>query len=79
MREAEKLVKKLKREKNEAEAPEDRGLVINYIGELENRLTKNLGRRVKIVEGKQKGRVELEYYDREDFERLYELLSSLQP
>jgi ParB family chromosome partitioning protein len=78
VREAEKLVKKLKREKAELEKKKSTGIVVNYIEELENRLTKSLGRRIKIVEGKHKGRIEIEYYDQDDFERLYEQLSSLQ-
>jgi ParB family transcriptional regulator, chromosome partitioning protein len=78
VRDAEKLVKRIKRERSEDERQTGDRLVVNYIEELENRLTKSLGRRVKITDGKSKGRIEIEYYDREDFERLYELLSSLQ-
>ncbi|NLA88175.1 MAG: ParB/RepB/Spo0J family partition protein [Clostridiales bacterium] len=77
VRDAEKLVKKIKKEKNEDEQAEKAGLVVNYIEELENRLTKAYGRRVKIVEGRRRGRIEIEYYDREDFENLFDLLSSL--
>jgi ParB family chromosome partitioning protein len=82
VREAEKLVKKIKREQAEAEKEDEApakkpGVIVNYVEELENRLTKSLGRRVKIVEGKHKGRFEIEYYGQDDFERLFELLSSL--
>lgn len=76
VREAEKLVRKLKKEKAEREDTSGT-VVVNYIEELENRLTKSLGRRVKIVENKHKGRIEIEYYDRDDFERLFQQLSSL--
>lgn len=78
VRDAEKLVKSLKREKLRCEKDDKEGFVVNYVEELESRLTKAYGRRVKIVEGKQKGRIEIEYYDQEDFERLYQMLSSLQ-
>jgi ParB family transcriptional regulator, chromosome partitioning protein len=78
VRDAEKLVKNMKREKPARESAVQGGAVVNYVEELEHRLTKTLGRRVKIVEGKHKGRFEIEYYDREDFERLFEMLSSLQ-
>ncbi|SHH78978.1 chromosome partitioning protein, ParB family [Sporobacter termitidis DSM 10068] len=78
VRDAEKLVKTIKKEKPERDQAGNDGVIVNYVEELENRLTKTLGRRVKIVEGKHKGRFEIEYYDREDFERLFELLSSLQ-
>jgi ParB family chromosome partitioning protein len=78
VRDAEKLVKTLKKEKPEKVKSGKGGFVVNYVEEIENTLTKSLGRRVKIVEGKHKGRFEIEYYDQEDFERLYELLSALQ-
>lgn len=78
VRDAEKLVKKIKIEKLEQEKNNKEGFVVNYVEDLENKLTKAYGRRVKIVEGKQKGRIEIEYYDQEDFERLYHMLSSLQ-
>lgn len=77
VRDAEKLVKRIKREKQENSKAGKDSLVVNYIEELENRLTKLFGRRVKIVDGKNKGHFEIEYYDREDFENLFELLSSL--
>ncbi len=77
VRDAEKLVKKIKKEKIEGKQAEKAGFVVNYIEELENRLTKAYGRRVKIVDGKHRGRIEIEYYDREDFENLFDLLSSL--
>jgi len=78
VREAEKLVRNLKKEKPDRKEAVKGRPVVNYMEELENRLSKSLGRRVKIIEGKQKGRFEIEYYNREDFERLYEMLSSLQ-
>lgn len=79
VREAEKLVKKIKKEATEDKKKIKEGLVVNYVEELENRLTKTLGRRIKIVEGKHKGRIEIEYYDHDDFERLYEMMSALRP
>jgi ParB family chromosome partitioning protein len=78
VRDVEKLVRKLKKERSEAGRKSDGGVVVNYVEELEIRLAKALGRRVRIIEGKQKGRIEIEYYDRDDFERLYEMLSGLQ-
>ena len=78
VRDAEKLVRTIKREKPEKEKSGNDGSAVNYVEEIESILTKSLGRRVKIVEGKHKGRFEIEYYDQEDFERLYEMLSTLQ-
>lgn len=78
VRDTEKLVKKIKKEKPEKDQHGNEGVIVNYMEDLENRLTKTFGRRVKIIEGKHKGRVEIEYYNREDFEQLYNILSSLQ-
>ncbi|MEL4107114.1 ParB/RepB/Spo0J family partition protein [Oscillospiraceae bacterium WX1] len=75
VRDAEKLVKKMKTEPENVQTI-GAGVVVNYIEELETRMTKTLGRRVRIVDGKNKGRIEIEYYDRDDFEQLYNLLSA---
>ena len=54
---------------------------INYLGEYEENMSKALGRKVKItVTGsgkKHRGRIELEYYNDDDFERLYNGIYSL--
>ena len=53
---------------------------VDYIRELERELENALGRKVRLVDGKKKGRIELEYYGAEDREKLIEnlrLFSSL--
>ena len=50
---------------------------VNYIGECEKNLSKHLGRGVKIVNGKRKGRFELEFYGDEDLQNLLDALMSL--
>ena len=40
--------------------------------ECEKELTAGLGRKVRIVSGKRKGRIELEYYGQEDLQQLYD-------
>ena len=52
-------------------------LRIDYIGECEKQLSKQLGRGVKIVNGKRKGRFELEFYGQDDLQILYETLLAL--
>lgn len=52
-------------------------LTVDYVGECEKALTKQLGRRVKIVSGKRKGRFELEFYGEDDLQRLYDALLTL--
>ena len=59
------------------EEPEQIAFTVDYIAECEKDLTGRLGRKVKIVNGKRKGRFELEFYGQEDLQRLLELLQSL--
>lgn len=67
------LIKKLSRE----EKPKASGEDVNYIAEVEKELTKKLGRRVKILNGRKKGKFEIEYYGTEDFERLLAALENI--
>ena len=46
----------------------------DYAAELSERLTKSYGRGVKVVAGRKKGKLELEYYGNEDLETLLEKL-----
>ena len=55
--------------------PEPKPVEVDYLAECEKTLTRCLGRGVKIVSGKRKGKIELEYYGQEDLQRLYEALS----
>ena len=52
-------------------------LRIDYVGECEKQLSKHLGRGVKIVNGKRKGRFELEFYGQEDLQNLLDALMNL--
>ena len=49
-------------------------LEVDYVAECEKTLSKHLGRGVKITKGKRKGKVELEFYDDDDLQKLYEIL-----
>ena len=49
-------------------------LAVDYVGECEKTLSKHLGRGVKIVNGKRKGRFELEFYGQEDLQVLMDAL-----
>lgn len=53
------------------------GLAVDYVAECEKSLSKHLGRGVKIVNGKRKGRFELEFYGEEDLQNLLEALMKL--
>ena len=53
-------------------------LAVDYIGECEKSLSKQLGRGVKIINGKRKGKFELEFYGEEDLQNLLDALMKLQ-
>ncbi len=50
---------------------------VDYIAALERDLTKSLGRKVKLIHGKKKGKIELEYYGNDDLERLLAVLGRI--
>ena len=53
-------------------------LAVDYIGECEKNLSRHLGRGVKIINGKRKGKFELEFYGEEDLQNLLDALMKLQ-
>lgn len=50
---------------------------VNYVAECEKNLSKHLGRGVKIINGKRKGKFELEFYGQEDLQNLLDALMKL--
>lgn len=59
------------------EAPEETEhteVSVDYVHEIEKELENALGRKVKLVDGRKKGRIELEFYGVEDREKLIENL-----
>ena len=74
VRQAELLCKNLTREHTPKEYVP---LQVDYISECEKDLSKILGRGVKIVNGKRKGRFELEFYGPEDLQLLLDALMQL--
>lgn len=53
-------------------------LAVDYVAECEKSLSKHLGRGVKIVNGKRKGRFELEFYGQDDLQVLLDALMKIQ-
>ena len=47
---------------------------VDYVAECEKKLSKHLGRKVKITSGKRRGKFELEFYGPEDLENLLDSL-----
>ena len=55
----------------------EEGLKVDYVAECEKQLSKHLGRGVRIINGKKKGRFELEFYGKDDLEMLLAALMRL--
>lgn len=75
VRQTETLVRNAEEEKNTTSQKKSSHPMINkYYKEVESSLSSLFGTRVKITEGAKKGRIEIEYYTRDDLERiLFEL------
>ena len=76
VRQAEMLCKNMAKEPTPKQ--ETITLAVDYVAECEKALSKQLGRGVKIVNGKRKGRFELEFYGQEDLQVLLDALMKLQ-
>ena len=76
VRQAELLCRNMSREA----LPEKEEIVlkVDYVAECEKQLSRHLGRGVKIVNGKRKGRFELEFYGQEDLQNLLDALLKIQ-
>ena len=74
VRQAELLCKNLSKP---APVKKDAPLAIDYVAECEKSLSKQLGRGVRIVNGKRKGRFELEFYGQEDLQVLLDALMKI--
>ena len=77
VRQTELLVKKLTAEEKEKPAVTTGGLEVNYAEEAAKALGTHLGRGCKIVSGRKKGRIELEYYGVDDLNNLLDALNAL--
>ena len=75
VRQAELLCRNLSQEKQPE--PPKAVLTVDYVAECEKSLSRALGRGVKIVNGKRKGKFELEFYSQEDLQVLLEALMTL--
>ncbi|MBQ4600894.1 MAG: ParB/RepB/Spo0J family partition protein [Oscillospiraceae bacterium] len=74
VRQAELLCKNMNRE---APVQKEVTLAVDYVAECEKNLSKHLGRGVKIINGKRKGRFELEFYGEEDLQVLLDTLMKI--
>lgn len=76
VRKTEQLAAKLCKESEEKE--EDTGEIkVDYAAECANRLSLSLGRKVRLIDGKKTGRIEIEFYGADDREALVEALNNI--
>lgn len=74
VRQAELLCKNMTKEP----APKDEPVLkVDYVAECEKNLSKHLGRGVHMVNGKRKGRIELEFYGQDDLQVLLDALMKI--
>ena len=76
VRQTEALAKRLAAEKKSKKQSDP--TQVDYTAEAQKELSSKLGRGVKIVSGRKKGRIELEYYGLDDLNDLLEALALLQ-
>ena len=76
VRQAELLCRNMGKEPSHTQ--ESITLAVDYVAECEKTLSRQLGRGVKIINGKRKGRFELEFYGQEDLQVLLDALMKLQ-
>lgn len=76
VRKTEQLAAKLckKEENSEVETNE---IKVDYAAEAASRLSQSLGRKVRLIDGKKTGRIEIEFYGADDREALIEALNKL--
>lgn len=72
VRELEEIASKIKGS-NKEKAPRSKDIFIN---EIEERLTKNLGKKVKITRGRSKNKLEIEYKNEDELEYLINILEN---
>ena len=75
VRQAELLCKNMSKEPAPVQEPT---LAVDYVAECEKSLSKHLGRGVKIINGKRKGRFELEFYGQDDLQVLLDALMKIE-
>lgn len=77
VRQTEELVRRMNKSLLAPPEAEKKEFEVDYVAALERDLTKSLGRKVRLVAGKKKGKIELEYYGNDDLDRLIAVLNKL--
>lgn len=76
VRKAEQLAAKIFRESQQTKE-ESCEISVDYAAEISNELSKKLGRKVRLIDGKRNGKIEIEFYGADDREALIEKLLKL--
>lgn len=75
VRKTEQLAARLQKEPKPQ--PEKDPLAVDYAAEVSEALSRTIGRKVRLIEGRKGGRIEIEYVGADDREALIELLQTL--
>ena len=79
VRETEKLVKKIIKQVNTPPAVKEEEKKDEMVTFFENKMKEIIGSKVSIKEKKNhKGKIEIEYYSKEELERIIDLIQSIQ-
>lgn len=76
VRKTEQLAARLSREPEE-KSESTKGIKVDYSAEVSRQLSEALGRKVRLIDGKKTGRIEIEFYGADDREALIELLNRI--
>lgn len=74
VRQTEQLVKRLSQKKPAPAKNSEEKALLRYYKDVEKNLSDRLGTKVRIVRGSKKSKIEIEYYTKDDFERLLDIL-----
>lgn len=77
VRKAEQLAAKAQKAPKVEEIPEKTGISVDYSAEVSEMLSKVLGRKVRLTDGRRTGRIEIEFYGADDREELINKLKNL--
>lgn len=73
VRQTEKIIQNLANKREENKKPRDTDL---YLKHLTEELKKSLGTQIKIIDKNGSGKIEIEYYSKDELERLIEMLTT---
>ena len=77
VRRTEQMAARIGRESAAEKKSERSALTVDYSAEVGNQLSQVLGRKVRLIDGRKTGRIEIEFYGADDREALIELLSRI--